>query len=81
MSAHVALPVRRTQTGPTAEQVEKYLENGGTRCPLCGSLEIEGSEVNVDAGMACQRMSCTDCGAVWTDTYKLVGILEEELAR
>lgn len=52
---------------------EQYLAQGGTRCPFCGSLQIEGQEVNIDAGNAWQDMTCNDCHAEWQDTYTLTG--------
>ncbi len=52
---------------------QEYTQEGGTRCPHCGSLEIEGHEVNIDAGHARQEMSCNRCGQGWQDFYTLAG--------
>lgn len=48
-------------------------ENGGLRCPLCGSENLEGSNIQVDAGIAWQNIICEDCEANWSDIYKLIG--------
>jgi hypothetical protein len=51
----------------------EYLEQGGTVCPFCKSHDIEGQEVNIDAGTAWQDVSCNQCGEEWQDTYTLTG--------
>lgn len=50
-----------------------YIDEGGTRCPFCGSHNIEGQEVNIDAGTAWQDVHCNDCPEEWQDTYTLTG--------
>jgi len=52
---------------------EQYIAEGGTRCPFCGSLDIEGQEVNIDAGQAWQDVYCNHCRKEWQDTYTLTG--------
>lgn len=52
---------------------EEYIAHGGTRCPFCGSLDIEGQEVNIDAGQAWQDVLCNRCHKEWQDTYTLTG--------
>lgn len=51
-----------------------YLANCGTKCPHCGSAELTGRALEVDAMIAWQPMSCETCGASWTDLFKLTGI-------
>lgn len=51
----------------------QYLAKKGVHCPFCGSDEISGESINVDAGAAEQEVSCLVCGAQWTDTYLLAG--------
>jgi len=51
----------------------EYLAHGGTQCPFCGSYDITGDEVNIDAGSAWQDVFCNDCPAEWQDTYNLTG--------
>lgn len=52
---------------------EMYLDEGGTRCPFCGSHDITGDDVNIDAGSAWQDVFCNDCSSEWQDTYTLTG--------
>lgn len=59
----------------TPEIEKAYVEKGGTRCPFCGSENITGGGVNIDAGGATQEVGCDDCGAEWADCYTLSGII------
>lgn len=52
-------------------QVREYIKTGGIFCPRCKSANIEGTEVEIDAGAAYQDMSCSDCNLKWTDGYSL----------
>lgn len=52
---------------------QQYIDNEGTQCPYCNSHDIEGQEVNIDAGSAWQDVSCNACGQEWQDTYTLTG--------
>lgn len=49
----------------------EYLKDPN-HCPACGGENIAGEEVTIDNGTAHQTVMCVDCGAVWTDYYKLV---------
>lgn len=60
----------------TTAQVEKYIASGGVICPACGSHDIGGASIGVEAGHAFQNVSCNDCGADWTDEYILTSITE-----
>jgi hydrogenase maturation factor len=59
----------------TEVQIKKYVDGGGVRCPFCSGDDIVGQSVQIEAGAAWQDMSCSDCNAVWTDSYKLVGVI------
>lgn len=48
----------------------EYLHSFG-HCPFCDSSEIEGASIDVNADVASQEVSCTDCGASWLDHYQL----------
>ena len=52
-----------------------YVEKKGVRCPddNCGSVNIEGGPVEIDASVAIQECVCSDCGLQWSDVYRLVG--------
>ena len=52
---------------------DQYIQEGGTRCPFCGSHDIAGQEINIDAGAAWQDVCCNECGNEWQDTYTLTG--------
>lgn len=52
---------------------QEYIDNGGTRCPHCNSYDIEGQEINIDAGSVWQDVICNHCGKEWQDTYTLTG--------
>ena len=43
------------------------------RCPICGSENIEGGEIDIEDVRghqeALQRMWCDDCGVRWTECY------------
>lgn len=51
----------------------EYVAAKGLRCPVCGCEQIEGDSTDMGGGSATQEMSCTDCGASWTDHYRLTG--------
>ena len=50
-----------------------YVANGGQLCPFCGSENLTGEEINIDAGSAWQDIYCVDCSNEWRDTYALTG--------
>lgn len=47
-------------------------------CPSCGSDEIEGGFVQVDAGSTRQKMFCNNCDTEWTEYYILASIQIEK---
>ena len=54
------------------EQRNAYLNNKGQRCPFCKSTDIEAEDPpEMDGNIACQIVSCTDCGGKWEDQYTL----------
>lgn len=52
---------------------QEYIDQGGTKCPYCNSYDIEGQEINIDAGSVWQDVICHQCGQEWQDTYTLTG--------
>jgi hypothetical protein len=50
----------------------EYLENP-SQCPLCGSDEIEGGAVTIDAAGAFQEVHCGKCDFAYFDCYQLTG--------
>lgn len=66
----------------TKEQIQDYIERGGTRCPSCKSENITGtSRCEVDCGICTQNVHCDDCGLTWDDVYKLVNIYQQPQGR
>lgn len=63
----------------TPEQREKYIAQGGVRCPYCGSEDLDGGSVQIDRGTASQDITCLDCGKEWEDTYVLVNSTVKEV--
>ena len=52
----------------------EYVNNGGSRCPFCGSEVLEGLYAPVvEEGTAYQEVTCFDCESKWRDEYKLIG--------
>lgn len=70
--------VRAANTVLLDEEVEVYLEQGGVRCPFCGSDDLHTGRMQTDAGIAWQRVECCSCEARWKDQYRLTGISREE---
>lgn len=58
----------------TKGQKTKYLKHRGVKCPNCGSPDITGESIEVDAGGATQEISCNECPAQWQDVYTLTGV-------
>ena len=52
---------------------EQYAKEGGPRCPVCLSRDIEGFDVDLDNGRVYQNARCNACRHEWTDIYELVG--------
>ena len=54
---------------------EEYANHAHTTCPIltCRSGQIEGGSVDVDGNVCTQEVACKECGASWTDVYKLIG--------
>lgn len=70
-------PVKKEvkKTAKAMSELE-YVKKGGCRCPFCGSEDIVGQSVEIDAGGAIQECSCAECDKEWYDHYKLSGYEE-----
>lgn len=51
-----------------------YIDHQGTKCPRCGSDDLNGASFNADAGYAWQSVTCGGCGLEWDDVYRLVDV-------
>lgn len=60
----------------TANQKLEYVNSKRHYCPYCGSEDVSGDFVTIDAGSASQNIICNDCDETWTDFYSLTEILE-----
>ena len=58
----------------TKKMEKEYLEHGGQRCPVCGSDKVSSGNVEIDGSQGYANVDCGNCGATWTDIFKLVGI-------
>ena len=52
---------------------DAYVSHKGLLCPMCGSMDLDGESVEIEAGFAYQEVRCLECGADWTDEYSLKG--------
>ena len=62
----------------TEEAKKRYLEESGVNCPFCGSSQIEGASVEINAGSAYQPIGCLQCDKRWNDVYTLRDVEEVE---
>ena len=60
--------------GLPPEREAAYIAGGGVRCPFCGSDDISGGPVEVEAGCAWQNVDCLACDEQWQDLYRLASI-------
>lgn len=70
-----------TQWSPTTGEMTdaQYTAGHGCLCPSCGSSAgISGGPLEVDGGVAWQRVDCSECGASWSDNYALTGYSDLE---
>lgn len=51
----------------------EYRKNSGCICPVCRGKDVTGESPEVDGSAIWANVSCEDCGAYWTDYYKLAG--------
>ena len=42
-------------------------------CPGCGGHDIDGESIDIEGIYVTQVVSCIDCDAEWSDTYKFTG--------
>ena len=54
----------------------QYVKQGGSCCPFCGSIAIDGGNFEVDFGVGYQHIHCVECEKNWTDYYNIVGYKE-----
>ena len=62
-----------------AYKKRKYISKSHL-CLNCGSSNIEGGSINIDAGGATQDISCLTCDSTWTDLYKLDDVVNIQIS-
>ena len=60
------------------QKAQLYLEKHGLACPCWGSWDIEGGSLDFEVGEIVEQVSCYECGAQWTDVYKLAAVSDSE---
>jgi transposase-like protein len=58
----------------TEEQKQEYLKCGGSKCPHCGSTNIEGAGHDYDANWVSQEITCANCRESWKDVFVLTTV-------
>ena len=61
----------------TPEQKAAYLADSG-KCPICGSSDIVGDEIQAEGDSHYQTINCQSCDASWVDVYTLTDIEMDE---
>ena len=61
----------------TQSQIKAYNDNGGTKCPGCGSPNIESEHAQLDGRFGYARVVCNACGATWQDEWKFTGLVAD----
>ena len=62
------------------KQKKEYVDQGGVKCPYCGSDDIDVSNRNEEDTEIRDGVRCLSCDKEWTDVYKIVQIIEEDAA-
>lgn len=50
-----------------------YLDEGGTRCPFCGSDAVYAGNTHLRKGGLDQEVNCGECQSTWYDQHTLTG--------
>ena len=60
----------------TKSDIKSYIRSNGIKClnPECSGNDLQGGPVEIDGGEAWQEVTCSECGRMWTDIYKLSGV-------
>jgi DNA-directed RNA polymerase subunit M/transcription elongation factor TFIIS len=76
---HILTDIITLEQWQANQKKEKYLKEGGTHCPYCGSENISAGyspHDHFDEEGMWQFVTCQDCGKEWKDIYQLVDIEE-----
>lgn len=65
--------------GLNALTPEQYVESAGIQCPICHTQNVRTTgSLEADGTFAIQHVKCGNCGAAWTDEYRLIGYSDLE---
>jgi len=64
----------------TRQQRDTYLQDGGSRCPFCGSQSMKSEIVQYDRlqGVIEVEVECMKCKKDWFDLFTLSNILDSD---
>jgi len=62
------------KTDLTPADAKQYTERAYSKCPFCGTQDIEGGSVTIEQNYAHQDVHCVVCEAEWSDAYRLEGL-------
>ena len=57
--------------GERLDQIQRYIDEGGTFCPYCDDDQLSQGPATFNAGAALQPVTCLTCGKSWTNCYIL----------
>ena len=63
-----------TKPALAPEMVRDYIAGHGTKCPFCGSSEIESGRLDCEGPCAWAPVTCSVCGQQWQDVFSLADI-------
>ncbi len=52
---------------------KEYLDYGGNVCPICKKESVEAEGMDMDGDIGWSNARCIECGATWTDQWKMIG--------
>lgn len=64
-------PLWSQAQGPMTDA--QFLQDGGNRCPFCGSRDIDAGDVEADGAQAWDQTECNTCGSNWSSAFRLCG--------
>ena len=69
--AYSDLPPKEPKMEWLREKERKYLANGYSGCPICGSGDVVGDSLQSDGNVVWQHVGCAGCSAQWDDIYHM----------
>ena len=69
-----SIPPKNHEVEWIASKKRHYMNNNGSICPFCDSHNIEGGPFEADGTTVWQNVICNNCGAEWTDIYRLTNV-------